>query len=688
MKSKWKLLLGLTVCIVMALFCFTACGGDQDSAEVDPEFQAFYDAVDVDYSRGLMDDLLSFTTNEDLGFKTAGSEAELAAADFLVGELETIGVQNVRKEEATIDTFTFKNADLKYTAKNGKEKQVEMAMFQTTYVAQDEEVEIVYAGDGTAADYENLDVNGKIVLIDIDQNSNWWINWPAYQAKVKGAKAVIAVNVDGYCTYSEDTLGVQDMCGPSDAPAFTMTVADAKPLKKAIKANGGSVTAVLNANGVVGHDGTGYNVIGEIPGKSSEVIYMVAHYDTYFKAFADNTSGVAAVMGISKALLDSGYEPDKTIRICFHCAEEWGVDDSRYDWARGSTILAQSHPEWKDSAFMMINIDSGVIFGGAEGVEINTPYELSGEVKKIGRDFAIADNPLEGELKVTSPAWTWTESFGYTISGIPVMDSGMYGEDHSGTYHSNNDTEEANNYSAETFAYSQKLYGSYVMTFDKMAVRNFDYTKLINKMKKTVNEDVVEDYDALLGAFNNANAAAEKLVAKNKEMAKSGDAVEFNKNMNYLFQDVSLNLFTIDWNEEFQFVHQYKQTNVECLEAAIKALEEGDVPTALDENIYAVDLNWYAYAFDKETYDYYVNQVLGPNAENSWGEGYLESNADLWEVVQSLKAKYDEKNPDVSGEIEILKAELEVQKADLASVIAKEIETLERITTTMNTLAE
>ncbi len=693
MKAKLKLSLVTLMSLAMVLLCFTSCGDKkEETAQADPEFQAFYDAIDVNYSENLMDDLLSFTTNDDLGFKTAGSEAELAAADYLAKEMESIGMKNVDKEEATIDTFTFKNADLSYTAKNGKKQQVELAMFQTTYQAQDEEVEIVYAGDGTASDYQNLDVNNKVVLLDIDQSNNWWINWPAYQAKVKGAKAVIAVNVDGYCTHSEDTLGVQDMCGPSDAPAFTMTVADAKPLKKAIKANNGSVTAILNADGVVEHNGTGYNVIGEIPGKSSEVLYMVAHYDTYFKAYADNTSGVAAVMSISKALLESGYEPNKTIRVCFHCAEEWGLDDSRYDWARGSTILAQQHPEWKDTAFMMINIDSGVIYGNAKGVEINTPYELSKEVKKIGNSFAISDNPMKGKLKVTSPAWTWTESFGYTINGIPVMDSGMYGVDHSGTYHSNYDTAEANKYSAETFAYSQKLYGSYLMSFDKMAVRDFDYGKLFKKMKDSVNSDVIEDSDTLIKAFDNATAASKDLVAKDKEMAtKSKDEAalsEYNKSMNALFQDVSVNMFTIDWAENFQFAHLYKQTNVECLEAAIKALKKGDVPTALDENIYAIDLNWYASAFDKETYDYYVNQVLGPNAKNSWGEGYLQSNADLWDVVQSLQSKYNEKNPDVSAEISTLESELKIQKSDLANVVDEEISNLNKITETMESLSK
>jgi len=36
-------------------------------------------------------------------------------------------------------------------------------------------------------------VAGKIVLAEINQRDEWWINFPVYQAHEKGAKALIAV---------------------------------------------------------------------------------------------------------------------------------------------------------------------------------------------------------------------------------------------------------------------------------------------------------------------------------------------------------------------------------------------------------------------------------------------------------------------------------------------------------------
>ena len=124
------------------------------------------------------------------------------------------------------------------------------------------------------------------------------------------------------------------------------------------------------------------------------------------------------------------------------------------------------------------------------------------------------------------------------------------------------------------------------------------------------------------------------------------------------------------------------------LEEAINALKKGDVATALDEYLYKIDLNWYAYNFDKQTYDFYVDQVLGDDAENSWGTGYLKSNADLWQVIQDLKAVYDVEKPNVDAQIKALEKELDVQKKDLAKVVKKEISTLEDVTATMKQLSK
>lgn len=46
---------------------------------------------------------------------------------------------------------------------------------------------MMYLGKGTETDYQGKDVRDKLVLVEINQRDEWWINYPVYQAHLKGA---------------------------------------------------------------------------------------------------------------------------------------------------------------------------------------------------------------------------------------------------------------------------------------------------------------------------------------------------------------------------------------------------------------------------------------------------------------------------------------------------------------------
>ncbi|MFR9144974.1 MAG: M28 family peptidase, partial [Lentihominibacter sp.] len=322
--------------IISVIFAFaltlslTACG----KPDYSESFTDFEEAIDTEYGKEIIKNISSFGDDPVTGNRSAGSPAESQVLDYLKAEMENIGLKNVTSEEITVDTWLFKGADLTFIDADGKEKKINLGSYQTTLQADNEELELVYVNKGTAADYEGIDVTGKLVLLDVDQNEDWWINYPAYQAKVKGAKAVIAMSV--YPEEGPDRIGVQDVCGPADAPALAISEEDSKALQKAIKdGNGESITVTLNADSKVTEDGTSHNLWGEIPGKTDETIFLFAHMDGYFHSAYDDAQGAAVSMSIAKAIIDSGYKPDKTIRICMHGSEEWGVSGSEYDWSTG-----------------------------------------------------------------------------------------------------------------------------------------------------------------------------------------------------------------------------------------------------------------------------------------------------------------------------------------------------------------
>ena len=49
------------------------------------------------------------------------------------------------------------------------------------------------------------------MLADINQRDEWWINYPVYQAYLKGAVGLIAVQMQGYGEVDDEALNAQDI---------------------------------------------------------------------------------------------------------------------------------------------------------------------------------------------------------------------------------------------------------------------------------------------------------------------------------------------------------------------------------------------------------------------------------------------------------------------------------------------
>lgn len=676
----YKKLLVIAFALMLALG-MTACGSGNDSEAVN-NFDA---QIDVDYAKEFVETISSFGDDPVLGMRSAGSPAETQAVNYVKEQMEEIGLHNVTVEETTVDGWTFNGANITFTNADGEEQKIDLGGYQTTLVADNEEVELIYLNEGTAADYEGIDAEGKLVLIDIDQNENWWINYPAYQAKVKGAKAVIAHSI--FAEDADDRVGVQDVCGPADAPALAISNQDKKALKAAIKANGGeAITVTLNCDSQVTEDATSHNVWGEIPGKTDETIFVFAHLDGYFHSQYDDAQGASVSMAIAKALVDSGYEPDKTIRFCFHGSEEWGVSGSEYDWSAGAyQEIANLHPEWVEGGFAIVNNDGGYSVEGETYTGVNSAVELRDFVKESINENA--DN-TKYEWSFNDPS-TGTEDFMWQLQGIPAVvagegESSVYFDN---CYHSTYDSWDAVPVDEEGYRELIYTYGKITIDLDELDVRPMNFTARIQAFEESLTD--TSDFDALFDEAYTVAAAMEEKMDAVEEGDDKDAAVELNKQTQEIYktlQDawVGLDFMSVDANIR----HEMYQNNLENLDAAIAALEKGNVAEAYDEYLWAVDWAWYDMYFDEETTDYMENQLFD-NREGTWGDGLIEfPHADTWDVVQSLGEKYDAENPDVTDEIAVLKEIREQQQSYLDKVYAAEKEGLTKAVELMNKYAK
>ena len=709
--KKIRQCLSLTLTAAMLLLACIRPGYAQSATEnaaitLENAQQAYLEHVDIGYSYDLALRLEDIRSNDALGYRTAGSQAELDTGDMLKAQMEAIGLQNVTKDAFTLDTWTFEKAELTFTDSTGNPYTAQLGGYQAQFVTDGaESFTIIDGGQGTEADLCELDVAGKLVLIDINQRENWWINYPAYEASLRGAAAVIAVQDGGYAEVSDDALNAQDICGPADAPAFSMSRTDANALRAAMGENN-EITVTLDAVSRVGFDGTSYNIVGMIPGTDPDaMILMSAHYDSYFAGFQDDNAAIALMFGIAKGIIDSGYQPEKTLVFCAMAAEEWGVSDTRYDWSTGAyNQIFRVHPEWVGKVIADINFELPAMNEG-DTDQIRTSYELKTFVEDFRETVPAVEGVFPQGIEVIVPTQTWSDDFSLSIAGVPSSVTALRGGFAQTHYHSQFDNRDT--YSEEAFLFHHNLYGMLMLAYDRCAVSPLDFSTRLEALREAMDDTVLtaEQVSALNGALTDAEKAASDawtavsdINSRYREALDNGDTAaadallqqsrEMNAAVLAAFKFAEDSFVRLTWEDVSIFPHEHSQNNLIALNAALEALEAGDSAAAVDEYLYAVDNNWYAYDWSRETFDHFTNYVLNQSADRlMWGAGRVQGHEDLFDVIRSLLGKYGDTAADYTEELARLEAAIETQTAMLAQQIDHEVQSLAELTARLTAIA-
>lgn len=625
------------------------------------EEQEFLKALDLSYSYRLAKQMEKPRTNPVLGFRTAGSKAEFETGELLVREMKEIGLKDVTKDRVEVDVWEFHHALLSFQDQEGKEYRFQLGAYQTQFDTHGpREFSVVYVGKGTARDYEGLDVRGKLVLADINQRDEWWINFPVYQAKLKGAAALIAVQNQGYGEVDDHALNAQDIAGPADAPAFSISRADAQILKKELER--GEIRVSFDAKSLVREKGETYNIIGRIPGRNTKKsILLSAHYDSYFSGFQDDNTAVAMMLGIARALIKSGYRPKYNLIFCAMAAEEWGVIGSKYDWSTGAyEEIFTARPQWRGQVIADLNFElPAYAHGRKDGLRCTYEYRcfLKDFVKRISPDATAYPDGIQ----VLSPIETWSDDFSMAIGGIPSMvndfASGEFMETH---YHSQFDNEEF--YDEKVYRFHHELYGRLVLELDRLAVAPLDFSRLFRAIRDSEDSCLWQRAEAdgreLLKEAKEKEELGRKLYdrimdvnRRYQELPDGGEEGErffaafepLQEKLLYAFFKEQDYFVRLNWHDEVLFPQQAVRRNLEAIYGALDCLEQGDAEGCL-EKLYSIDNNRYAFEFEREVFDYFTQYVLNQPADRlKWGAGRIIRHENLFSLVESLKKYLEEK---------------------------------------------
>ena len=671
--------------------------------------------IDTDWSYQLAKRMEKEKTNPVLGYRTAGSAAETATGDMLYKEMKEIGLIDVTRDTFTLDGWEFEKAVLKFTDDDGLEHVFQMGGYQTNFETDGfQDYELVYLGKGTAADYEGVNVKGKLVMVEINQRDEWWISFPVYQAYLRGAAALIAVQANGYGEIAETALNAQDIAGPDFAPAFSLSQADAKILKCAIQTNAfthqnnqmtsesshgnldhsetspeadssilrkQTLKVSLDAHSRVIPDTKASNIVGKIQGTETDaMIVLSAHYDSYFDGFQDDNAAIAMMLGIARALVKGGYKPAHTLVFCAMAAEEWGIIDSKYDWSTGAyNQVFRVHPDWQGKVIANLNFELPAHAHSTQDA-IRCTYEYTDFIRQFTDSLTVPKQAYPDGITVLSPIETWSDDFSMAIAGIPsTVNDFSAGPFMQNYYHSQYDNQDV--YQEAVYQFHHECYLKLVMTIDALVLPPLNFSNTMKAVTDSIHENALSfadsEQETLLQNLRTATESARNIYKKicqiNEEYAALSDSA-FRRNFRSKWEPVGLKLLKIfrkaqdylvrlNWQDEVIFPQEAASRNIRQLEKACQVLSEGNITDAL-KVLYRVDNNMYAFLFDEEVYYHFTEYILHqPKDRLMWGAGRIMHHENLYGIVQKLKQRLEEENPELDGEIRRLEAALRRQRA-------------------------
>lgn len=721
MQRRLIKVIGAVVSLSM-VFSLTACGGSDNEIESElfmaEDVQSYIDSIDMEYAYDLAETLSydeKYWDNQ-LGWRTAGSDAEHKTADFLEKEMKAIGLTDVEKVGTAVDKFQFNDSSLTV---EGTDIDLMPAAYQCNGTDEDGiTAEIVDVTTGFAADYEGKDVEGKIVLAGVDQWNEAWIDNYIRQANARGAAALVTYSVGGYGELNDDTVNVQDVCCDSLIPVVAISPNEAKDIKKAIKSGNDQATLMVDATVEEG-SGTTYNVVGKIKGKSSQQQILIAgHYDKYWYGFQDDSAAIALDFAVAKALIDSGYTPENDIVVIAHGAEEWGATNSQFDYTTGAWgMIHDAHPEWTKKTLALLNCELPAFQVKDDSMMIAGVPEMHTLISKMVTETGLVTTA--GDVTISEEAAdvnVMEDGVSYRYHGIPYVINGF--EDDTfmqQRYHTAEDSKET--WHEDTMRSNLNWYGAFAIYIDRMPALELDLTAACDDLEENFDEDIAREGEADPDAYidtvkslrKDVKAHNEKIAELNagydeavKDGASEKELAKLREEGSQLNQK-TLEAFSILQAEctktddiDVYVGHPNLDDDINALGAMVKALENEEL-FAEDEESGALDIAWTLngekeyiyYLFDKQVAEEVLAQYDPEKSVDSkeyWALNRMVPVCYVGDTTCELLNQAEEEDPQIDYEAAIgaYKAAREEMLSYVAEYCGTEMAAMEKMAEILN----
>jgi Iap family predicted aminopeptidase len=412
-----------------------------------PEEQALIDAIDYDHA---WNELVYLSS---LGEKTAGSDEERRAQEYVRGELWEMSFDEILWEEFIVSNWEHFGTTVKIVSNGdedipattygdtpsvwGKNDGVPYS-FATEPDGKTLVAEVVDVGYGTHAELDAAgDITGRVALIHRDDNTQGWPNAPITDAFYHGACAIMMY---GYFAGADNPEGIKQDSVFSKIPAISISPNSAAHIQELMV--DGPVTVAVSGEANTYSSVKSVNVAAVLEGttRADEYVVISGHIDTWWWGAFDDCSSIAIMLEMARMFSEareSGlYVSERTLVFCSMGAEETGGPGGTwFNWLVGSYEFVSAHPGIMDGLVLELNIDAGSFPKVGGKVWLEVACEINAFAKK-----AIADLGYLNTLSTYTPVWSWTDAWSFAAKGGGTAINLCWGAGFDPYYHTQLDT--------------------------------------------------------------------------------------------------------------------------------------------------------------------------------------------------------------------------------------------------------
>lgn len=378
----------------------------------------------------------SLTT--EVGPRLGGTPAEARARAWGEGKLKAMGFGNVRTETFDMPVWTRLSESAEIVSPFPQPLHVTaLGNSVSTPTGGFEGAVVRFATLGALQKAPMTGLEGKIVFVDegmtrTQDGSGYGVavakrSGAANEASKRGAAAAIIRSVGTDTHRFPHTGNMNYADGVKPIPTAALSNPDADILADAIGRSKAPVRVRLDIQTQRIETAQSGNVIGEIAGRTNELIVIGGHLDSWDlgTGAVDDGAGIAITMAAAKLVDEMKGKPGRTIRVVMWGAEEVGI--------HGGRAYAERHKG--DLARHVLAAESD--FGAGRVWQVRTRFGAGRE--GLAKDLAEALRPL-GVGPGGNEASGGADVGALRAAGVPVLDLAQDGTDYFDLHHTANDT--------------------------------------------------------------------------------------------------------------------------------------------------------------------------------------------------------------------------------------------------------